>query len=216
MRRLFLIIGLMLIAQLSRAQVKFGVYIDPQYTWLTPETRDAVSEGGYFGLNGGLSIDNYFAKNYALATGIGLGTQGGSIKYSNEKTIMLDNNQDTTLAAGSAVDYKLQYITVPVGLKLRSNQIGYITFYANIGVTNQFNINAKASSSDGVLQNDPIRKEINWYNLAYHFGGGIEYAISEDTALNFALIYHNGFLDVTHSDPRINSRVLTIRVGVLF
>lgn len=216
MKKTVLVIGVLFISVCGWAQVKFGVFVDPQYTWMTAETRDANSDGGYFGLAGGLSIDNYFAKNYALSTGVSLGTQGGSIKYTNEKTIKIGNSSDTTLPPSTTVDYKLQYITVPLGLKLRSNQIGYITFYAKIGVTNQFNINAKASSSEGTLQKDPIQKEIFWYNLAYHFGGGIEYAIGEDTALDFSLIYHNGFLDVTNSDPRFNSRVLSLRIGVLF
>lgn len=217
MKKAGLIFSMLLLAISSWGQVKFGVFVDPQYTWLAPETRDASSDKGFFGVNGGLSVDNYFAKNYALSTGLALGTQGGTIRYSNEKTIKAGSSGiDTTLPAGTAIEYKLQYITVPVGLKLKSNQIGYITFYANIGFTNQFNINSKASSSEGTLQNDPVNKEINWYNLAYHFGGGVEYAIGEDTALNFAVIYHNGFIDITNSDPRITSRVLTLRVGVLF
>jgi opacity protein-like surface antigen len=216
MKKVALLVGISFVTICGWTQVKFGVFIDPQYTWMTAETREASSDGGYMGLCGGLSIDNYFAKNYAFSTALSLGTQGGSISYTDEKVIKIGSSSDTTLPVGTTLDYKLQYITVPLGLKLKSNQIGYITFYAKIGVTNQFNIHSKATSSEGTLKNDPVSKEINWYNLAYHFGGGIEYAIGEDTALDFSIIYHNGFLDVTNSSPTINSRVLSLRVGILF
>lgn len=196
--------------------MKFGIYADPQIAWFNPESRSVKSDGVKFGLRGGLIVERYFQDNYAINTGIGIGYQGGKLLFEEASTIHVYNEIDS-LPAGTMVDYHLNYITVPIGLKLKTNQIGYFSYYALVGFTNQFNIKAKATSSDGSLNKDIIDDEINLYNLAYHFGIGLEYGISEHTALIFGITYHNGFLDITKSDnASVYSRVVSIRIGVMF
>lgn len=215
-RALFLILFLSIAIVSFSQSTKFGVFIDPQFTWLNPQSRTVDNDGMRFGIRGGLIIDRYFQDNYAFSTGMSIGSQGGKLKYSEETTIKVYNEVDT-LPAGTSVNYKLTYITVPLGLKLKTNQIGYFSYFARIGFTNQFNIKSTATTSDGSLNNDDIKKEMFFYNLAYHFGIGVEYAISEDTSLLFGVNYHNGFIDVTNNkDVKVHSRVLAIRIGVIF
>ena len=151
---------------------KFGVFIDPQIVWLSPDSRDIVSDGTKMGFSGGLVINKYFQKNYAIQTGIALGTQGGKLRFGTQSFFTSYEEVDT-LPVGTTVDYTLNYITVPLGLRLKTNQIGYFSYYARIGFTNQFNIKAKATSSEGTLEENNIHEEIFFYNLAYHFGIGI-------------------------------------------
>ncbi len=215
--RILLFVSVLFVFSITNAQeVKFGVHIDPQMCWMLPESRDVNSTGKVFGINGGLIIDKYFQKNYAFSTGISLGNQGGKLKYEYELPLKVYDEVDT-LPAGSELDYKLQYITIPMGLKLKSNQIGYATIFVNLGFTNQLNINAKASSdNENGLEGDSIKDEIAWFNMGYHFGGGVEYALGEDTAILLGVLYHNGFLDQTKFGPRTNSRVLSLRFGIVF
>ncbi len=195
---------------------KFGVYVDPQLVWLSPDSREIIGDGVKLGISGGLVINKYFQKNYAIQTGIAIGTQGGKLRFGTESYFTSYNEVDT-LQAGTTVDYSLNYITVPVGLRLKTNQIGYFSYYARVGLTNQFNIKARATSSDGTLDKNNINEEIFFYNLAYHFGIGIEYSISEDTALDFGISYHNGFIDHTNDKTFIAySRNLALRIGVIF
>jgi hypothetical protein len=217
MKKNFLLLTFLCFTSLIFSQkVKFGVFFDPQVSWLMPESRTVSSEGNNWSLNGGLSMDNYFQKNYAFSTGISLGSQGGSLKDDNIKPIKVYDEVDS-LPAGTTLKYKLQYLTVPIGLKLKSNQLGYTTFFVNIGFTTQFNLKAKGESDNtGGLKDDSIKDEINWFNAGYHFGGGIEYALGEDTALSLGIIYHNGFVDVTKSTPDVQTRVLSLRLGLIF
>lgn len=195
---------------------KFGVYVDPQLVWLNPDSREIVNDGVKVGISGGLEIDKYFQKNYAIQTGLAIGTQGGKIRFGIQ-SLFTSYDEVDTLPTGTTVDYNLNYITVPLGLKLKTNQIGYFSYYARIGFTNQFNIKAKATSSEGTLEKNNINEEIFFYNLAYHFGIGVEYNISEDTALNFGITYHNGFIDITNDKEfKIYSRNLALRLGVMF
>ena len=195
--------------------VKIGVAIEPQITWLSSDSKNVNNNSSYFGINGGLVIDKYFKKNYAFHTGISIGTQGGGLKFDDSSSVKT-NDGEVILQPHSTVDYKMQYITIPLGLKLKTNQIGYLTYFVLVGFTNQFRIKAKAKSTDNSLSNDLISDEINIYNLAYHFGIGAEYALGQDTALSFGLVYNNGFLDVTKSSGNVKSRVLSLSVGIMF
>lgn len=216
-RLIFSVIFVVFISVIAKAQkVKFGVYADPQISWLAPEARTVKSDGSMFKFQGGLIVEKYFQDNYAINTGIGIGTQAGKLTFEDASTIHVYNEIDS-LPAGTKVEYHLNYLTIPLGLKLKTNQIGYFSYYALVGFTNQFNIKARANSDDGTLDKDVINKEISLYNLAYHFGLGVEYFISENTAFTLGVMYHNGFIDVTKSDnAAVYSRIVSIRIGVIF
>lgn len=217
MKKAWCILLLACATLLSYSQsTKFGVFIDPQITWMGTQSRDVDSDGMRFCMRGGLIIDKYFQENYAFHTGISIGSQGGKLKFAEETEIHVYNELDT-LPAGTSIDARLTYITVPIGLKLKTNQIGYFSYFARLGFTNQFNIKGIASSSDGSLDKDVITEEIFIYNLAYHFGIGLEYSIGEDTSLLFGINYNNGFIDVTkNKDVKVYSRVVAFRLGVIF
>lgn len=216
MRSCIILILLLSGAELLAQETKFGVTINPQFTWMSVESKKDNPNGGAVGISGGLTLDHYFQKNYAFLTGVELGTQGGGIKYGDSLSLQV-YNETQHFVPGTTINYKLQYITVPIGLKLKTNQIGYFSYFARVGFTNQFNISAKASSSDNQLSNDVVRKEIGIYNLSYHFGIGTMYAISEDTSISFGIIYHNGFINVTkNNDSRVFSRIISLQIGVIF
>lgn len=215
MKKIYIITLVCILAYPVMGQVKFGVFLDPQVGWMSPESREVTSKGSIINLSGGLSVDNYFAKNYALSSGIAIGNQGGKLSFDELRPIRVYDEVDT-LEANTELQYKLQYITVPLGLKLKSNQIGYFTYYVNVGLTSQLNIRAKASSADGSISDDSIKEEIGLFNLSYHFGGGVEYGLGKDSALLLGVIYHNGFLDATTTNPTVYTRVLSLRLGLLF
>lgn len=196
--------------------IRIGVFADPMLSWLTPESRTSQSDGSEIGIDGGLILENYFQKNYALQSGISIGTQGGSILFEEDKTFD-SYNEELIVSAGSTVDYKLNFITVPIGLKLKTNEIGYFSYFTRLGFTNQFTIKSKASSSDGILQDDTIENEIFFYNLFYYFGFGLQYNISKDTALLAGLNYNNGFINMSREDGlKMYTRSVSLRVGIIF
>lgn len=216
MRAIFISVLLLYTSGLLAQKTKIGVTINPRYTWMSVESKKDNSTGGMLGISGGLTIDHYFQNNYAFQTGVELGTQGGGIKYGDSLSLQV-YDQAQYFGPGTTINYKLQYINVPIGLMLKTNEIGYFSYFARIGFTNQFNISAKASSSDNQLNNDVIKKEIGIYDLSYHFGIGVQYAISQDNALTLGVTYQNGFIDVTKSsDSRVFSRIVSLRIGIIF
>jgi len=117
----------------------------------------------------------------------------------------------------TTVAYNLSFLSIPVALKLKSNEIGYITYYAQLGFTPQFNIGSRATSTDDLLNKDNVSQEINLFNLSYFFGGGIEYNIGGQTSLITGIFFNNGFLDVfSSSKHKAVLNYFTLRIGMMF
>jgi hypothetical protein len=209
---LFLVIGLTGEAQ----SLKIGIFADPMISWLSADSRVAEADGVKFGIDGGLLLDKYFQKNYAFQTGISIGTQGGKILFTEDRPVMTYGTYDT-LYAGTSLNYKINFITLPLGLKLKTNEIGYFSYFTRLGFTNQFSIGTRGTSSDGSLNKDPLEGEIFLYNLSYYFGIGMMYSISKDTALSIGLNYNNGFINLSKDDAtKMFSRSVSLRLGIIF
>ncbi len=219
MKKVQIILALLLSTATGFSQeIKLGIFAAPQFGWFSTEAKDASSDGSMVGFEAGLSMDKYFAKNYALSSGISICKQGGNISYDNSASYSMEIYDSTINLSGKKVRYDIQYLNIPVGLRLRSNEIGYLRIHVIVGLTNQLRLKAKATdNSTNAFKKDPIDKNISLYNLAYHFGGGIDYALGEDTSAFCSIIYENGFLDaMKNSSPSIQTRVISVRFGIYF
>ncbi len=197
--------------------LKFTVFADPKLSWMSPDLKDVSSEGSKLGVNIGLNVDNYFAKNYAFMTGISIDNTGGKLKYDFKKNIDTRSAEDSIIPTGSVLNYKLQYINIPLGLKFKTNQIGYTTFYTHLGINGGINIKATGEVDNFELNNENISDEVKLFTLGYFIGAGVEYSIAGSTAIVIGITYTNGFIDIT---PDNNNKVtlsnFALRLGVLF
>jgi len=197
-------------------ETRFTVFVDPKFSWMKPDLKGVDSEGSRFGLNIGLNVDRFFAKNYALTTGISIDNAGGKLRSDTVKYIKTNAVIDS-VPAGNTLNYKLQYINVPLGLKFKTNEIGYITFFTHLGINAGINIKATGEVDGHELENTNINKEISLFNLGYFIGAGIEYSIGGNTAIVAGITYTNGFTDITDdSNNKVILNNLAIRIGVLF
>jgi hypothetical protein len=202
----------------AQQKLRFSVFANPCINWLSSDVKTIKGDGAAFGFDAGLTMDKFFASNYAFSTGVSIGSLGGNLRYGNSTSFRTPLG-DTAIPAGSSVKFKLQYITIPLGLKFKTNEIGYFTYFAHLGFTLQANIKATGTTSGSVhvLDNDNIGEEINFLNLGYHIGAGTEYSLGGNTALIIGITYTNGFIDITqNSDDKITTSSFAIRLGVLF
>lgn len=194
----------------------FSVIVDPKFSWMSSDWKSANNDGSKFGVNIGLNVDKFFAPNYALMTGISIDNTGGNIKFENTKFLKTGSGTEE-LDPGSVVQYKLQYIDIPLGLKLKTNEIGYWTFFTHLGLNGGVNIKATAEVDDHELENKNISDEIRLFNLGYFIGAGVEYSIGGNAAVVLGLTYTNGFVDITDGeDSKVTLSNFAIRVGILF
>ena len=203
-------------ASVFAQKVSFSVVVDPQITWMTTDVKNVTSEGKQFGFNFGLVFDRFFADNYAFSSGVFLWTTGGGLSYGDSTTISFRSG-DEIVPPDSPVTYRLQYLTVPLALKLNTNQIGYFSFFAHLGINNHINIKKSADVPDLNIERVGIPDEINAFNMSYFIGGGMEYSLGGSTAILAGVYYTKGFLDVTVSDDyKATLGGVSLRVGVRF
>ncbi len=148
---------------------------------------------------GDLIVETYFKPNYAFVSGLSLTSLGGNLMYKDSASLSTSSGRQCNHSGNTTVAYNLNLSVLPVALKLKSNEIGYFTYYAQMGFTPQFNIGSRATSTDDLLNKDNVSEEINLFNLSYFFGGGIEYNIGGQTSLITGIFFNNGFIDVLSS-----------------
>lgn len=196
--------------------LRFSLMADPQISWMVPDSKKTTSDGAVFGINAGMGMDYFFTENYAFSTGISINNIGGKLQYADTLNIP-DGAGNIAIPPLSTVTFKLQYLNIPIGLKFKTNEIGYTTFFANLGVTPMINVRDRASDVSETLDSENISDAIQLFNMNYFINLGVQYSLGGSTALIGGLGYSSGFLDVTTGEKdKIIVNTLTIKVGVLF
>ena len=218
MRRLFIasvFFGAILTLS-GQSRIKLSVHADPQFAWLTSDEDNVVPEGSIFHLQTGLQMDLFFDKNYAFTLGFGINNMGGNLLYSDSTEFI--SKGDTLFAVpGQIVKHNLQYLDIPFGLKLKTEELGYATFFLEVGFNPMININAFATTQDDIFNKENIREDTNLFSLGYHAGIGVEYRLGGSTAAIGGIRWSSGLTDVTDNDKaNITLNAISIHLGILF
>jgi hypothetical protein len=174
---IMLIFPVLLAAQQGTG-LSFGLHADPVICWFGSDINKVSNEGARPGFNFGFSVNKYFGPNYSFSSGINLISAGGRL-VSDEATIFELDKYETetvTVAANEAIVYKIQYLSVPFGLKLQTNQIGYMTFFSDFGLDPKVVIGGKADIPSLDIKGEKANSELNLFNLSYHITAGMEFS----------------------------------------
>lgn len=184
----------------------------------------------------GLSIDYFFTDNYALSTGVymdhpilvrnnGIATFADSSFLAN--SFWADKNVNAS-TIGNKEKITAMNLNIPLSFKLKTNEIGYFKYFGDVGILNSFRIQSRYSLEDTELQKikfgaknaelNSINYHTKLYNFSLKVGGGIEYTISDKTALLVGIYFYNGFLDGIEDNDKKPTyiRKLSLRTGILF
>lgn len=200
----------------------FGLKATPGVFWVKAGDVTVTSNGLKFGFGYGLITEFRLAENYAFATGIdvaGLGAKFTQITSVTTGTV--------TAAVNDKEDIKLQYIQIPLTLKMKTKQIGAMKYFGQFGLGVAVNLKATSDykltigGSPAVEKNDAdIKSNINPIRLALIVGGGVEYNLSGSTSLLISAHFDNGFLNTIKSNSDYKTKAFTkgvvLTVGILF
>jgi hypothetical protein len=219
MKRIILISMLLVTSSICFGQfLKLGFQASPQLSWIKSTNTNIVNDQSRAGIKYGLEADIilFGVPRYSLNTGLFISNHSFKARYKLETPILLNN---ISLKTPVTIQYNLNYLEIPLNIKLRSDQFYRLTYFGQFGITNLINISAKANSSDSELNGSNVSESIGFYNLGMIMGGGVEYDIGGNTAFNFGLQYVNYFVDATtiknlKEKTTINS--LRLVVGVMF
>ncbi|RKD92825.1 porin family protein [Mangrovibacterium diazotrophicum] len=218
-RNFSLLVLLLFLSATSFAQEKFALAFtaSPTINWMSAGASEINNNKSTLGYEFGVNGDFYFDQEmrYAFATGVLISQTGGELTYNTQQDF---NFGGETFAPGTSIRYRMKYIEIPVGLKLRTNQFYRWTYWGLFGLYGAVNVGDKGDSSDGLLDKADINKEVKLFNAGLNIGIGAEYDLGERNSLILGLTYKDGFTDVTKhglgEKTTVNS--LTFKFGLVF
>ncbi len=204
-----------------------GIFVSPGLTWMKPDLSKRIENNGIkLSFNFGAMADmNIVGENFKLTFGILANKFGGKVKYLDSIPQFSTLDSTYALAKNAIVDYKLTYLSFPIGLKGRTNEIGYMTYFMKAGVQPYIRWKAKADVTQGNIADEPINDETRWMYFDYFIGGGFEYNMGGSTSLVVELVFNNGFSDITttkqystklNETEKVILNHLDLRVGIIF
>lgn len=232
MKKLTLVLILSCFFFSSNAQSRFhpGLRFNPTFSWFKMQTDDpsiTVSNDGLkFGYSYGLMGDYMFADNYGLST---------EIRFAQYKGAYEVNLTTNSISAITTQNVKMQYLQIPISLKMKTNEIGYIKYFGQFGFIPSINLRTRVDST-GQVGGGPSKttEDINMlkfykpYNIFMLIGGGLEYNLGGSTSILAGLTFENGFVNVTRSKPFEDNvsgfgyvldarfKVISLNLGVIF
>jgi len=220
-RILFIILGLIFINSIATdAQTSnrsFSIFADPQLSWFTSDTKKFEPNGSVGGFNIGFSADKYFAERYAFYTGVSINNLGGNIKYVDANYKLETTDTTYTIAPGTNIKLKAQYLTIPVGLKFKTNQIGYLAFFAQVGVSGYVRLKASAWDDIDNISKETVTQQFNLAFASYHIGAGVEYSLGGSSSLQTGITYMSGITEAYKAGyGKVSLGSVALRVGIVF
>lgn len=192
-------------AHAQKSDFRFGLKAMPTLVWLKSDTKGIENDGSKLTFSWGFLAEYYFADNYAIATGVELVSRGGKFRI-----------PDTT---STQIDYKLKYIDLPITIKMRTNEIGYMRYFGQFGFTPGVNISAKADvKTNSITENDiDVKSDVVPVNVGLYIALGTEYSFGGNTSLVISVAFNNGFIDIADSkDFKLITNYVALNAGVLF
>jgi hypothetical protein len=219
---IILIVSLVLLTvSIAQAQdekkLKIGFQFTPEVTWLKAKSLTIENKGSKVGFNFGPVFDYSFGDNYAFTTGINISRSNGGLRYKD--TTYFNSQPDKLYDKGSNVDYRLQYIEIPLALRLKTNEIGYMTYFGVFGLVPAINISAKGSFENSAtpsvkIEPEKINKDVTLPNASMLISAGAAYSLSTNTSAFFSVNFYNGLIDVTRNPKGYKSKAIMNRVGL--
>ncbi len=198
---------------------RLGLMASPTLGWIKSNDKEFTSDGVRAGIGGGLVMDFYFSKNYGITTGLQIMNVGGKVKSE-----LLGLNITNT--------FKNQYVQLPIGLKMKTNDFSGFNIYGLFGVTAEYCFRGRYDSENNIMgwgnvSNEDAKADDYTRNLRLGLNGGMgtEYNIAGSTSLFFGLTYNNGIVGATKkqvntlgvvTNPSGNLNYFALNLGVLF
>ncbi|MDB9791644.1 PorT family protein, partial [Bacteroidia bacterium] len=185
----------------------------------------------------GIMGDYYFKSNYGISAEIMLSNIKSKFKVTEPLAF---NSAMSDTVNDLRYEYNIQYLDIPLTMKIRTKEIGDMTYFGQFGVSMGFALNAKTSIvSTGlpksISDQEPTEYRVNGaegdaftvnnfddkvflFRLPLIIGGGVEYKMAGSTSLQIGVRIANAFTDMFVKDKTAiaKNNYVALSVGVLF
>lgn len=168
--------------------------------WFATDATGYKGEGANFGGSWGFTADIFLMDNYSFTTGFDLIYLNSTISYPDQKP----HDESAVMIDGiSTRKYKTKYIELPLVLTMKTNKIGNLKYFGQVGFGMGFLVSAKA---DEEFIADEIAftssETVNAYRdlqptrQSLIIGLGTEIPIQGSTYLRTGIKFDNAFVNV--------------------
>ncbi|MBQ7489723.1 MAG: outer membrane beta-barrel protein [Bacteroidales bacterium] len=192
--------------------------------WILTKKDEFKNAGPVASLRYGIPIDINFttATNYYFTTGLLFQHLGGKQQFT-----MTDTARALYDIENNVRSYRSIFITIPVGIKLKTPDFSNFVFAVNFGLQQSFAISSKATDKfkleDGTKQTikrNDFSKSTFIFREAAYIGVGLEYVIKDDFRVhlfvNYAYTFTNYFKKSTEWGEKGNLNSLELVLGCNF
>jgi hypothetical protein len=217
---------------------RFGLKAEPSIVWIKPDDVKKYESGGArMKFAYGLMTEFRLGKTASFVTGLEATYSGGKINMLDSVYyIPVDDTNHFYLKDRS---YNTTYIGIPIALKMKTPDIGGMTYFGMFGINTAIKTKARAKdegnfvgTSTSSLTGVDISNEINFLRFDLVVGGGFEYNIAGSTSMVVSVNYHNGLTNtfrgeskslksvvnnsITASKLDAKTHYISLTVGILF
>ncbi len=213
MRKIFTIIIILSVSTAIAQQkpFQFGFKGSVNLGWFASDATGYNNEGTDFGGSWGFAADIFLMDNYSITTGFDVLYLNSTISYPDQKSSLPDGDNFSGI---STRKYKTKYIELPVIFTMKTNQIGKVRYFGQIGFGLGFLLSAKAEENfipnDGSShQSETLNAydDVRFTRESFILGAGVEVPIQGSTYLRFGLKYDNAFINVLKGDNTLDPEV---------
>lgn len=192
----------------SQSKTRFGFKANPSLSWIkVSNAKDLSSSGTKVAFDYGVMLDHEFSQNYFFSTGIGLCYTGGKTKYA-------------PISGNITTNYKLQYIEIPLGLKLRTSNAGPLKYWALLGTNFSVAIKSKYEVEGVSNSDDNFYSKTVPVSFGSEIGIGVEYPVFAKNVLTLGINYKNGLTKFNKKegddDTKLQVNNIGLKVGLFF
>lgn len=209
---LFLFIAVNSFAQ-DASQIRLGLTAHPTFGFLKIE--NGKGNGLSTGFTYGLMSDFEFAENYCFGTGLTITSINGTGSLLNYQPYHAGVNGD----AAYDVKFKMQYLQIPLTVKLKTDEVDEIKWFGQFGLTTDFRISARQDveqNNNQLADHVSATDRTKFFRAGMIIGGGAEYRLSGKTSLVGGLTYNNGLTNIAAKGQEVKNHYVGLNIGVFF
>ncbi len=182
---------------------QFGFRGGANIGWFGTDANGYSNEGVEFGGSWGFVADIYLMENYAFTTGFDVLFLNGSMKYPYAMT----DSIDMPIFGHMESKFKAKYIEIPLVFTMRTNEIGKVKIFGQIGFGFGILLDAKANNTftpdNGQSAETKEGEKSSIFRPtreSFIIGAGVEIPLDGSTFIRTGFKYDNAFIDVLKGD----------------
>jgi len=199
---------------------RYGLYLSPMISWFGTDVDKVSNKGVRAGFGANITAERHLTDNWYFTSGLGFSSVSGRLVNSTSSFFRFPNHT-STIPEGEPVIYKLQYLSIPVGAKIKTTETGYLVYFAEFGLDPKVAISRRVDIPSIGVDGQRASDEIKSLNAGYHLIGGAEYSIDGNASLVLGIGYESNIFDTTrdfeaNESDRSTQKMFRFILGINF